>query len=149
MLLIETEYVDLNEFRQLIIKKVLRPDSYIVFLNDYVTKSLELKLDEPNWTFVFQNPLFKSLIVNMGSKSNMSNTSSMSRIHKNLFQIAKHNNMKMNTLNCNFLTLNELMMVVKNAKDELLLLKNVHLASKDVLDYIKVVCNSLNSKKIF
>lgn len=148
-MLIETEYVDLNEFRQLIIKKVLRPDSYIVFLNDYVTKSLELKLDEPNWTFVFQNPLFKSLIVNMGSKSNMSNTSSMSRIHKNLFQIAKHNNMKMNTLNCNFLTLNELMMVVKNAKDELLLLKNVHLASKDVLDYIKVVCNSLNSKKIF
>lgn len=81
----------------------------------------------------------------MGSKSNISNTSSMSRIHKNLFQIAKFNNKKISALNCNFLTLTELRVVIKNASDELVLLKNVHLATKDVIDYIKTVCNTVNN----
>jgi hypothetical protein len=138
--------VELNDFRKLIIHKVLRPDSYVVFLNEYVNKSLELELDEPAVGFVFQNPLFKSVIINMGSKSNMSLTSSMSRIHKNLFQIGKNHGLKIIALNCNFLTLSELRLVIKDAQDELVLLKNVHLASKDILDYVKVVCNSLNSE---
>jgi hypothetical protein len=138
--------VELNDFRKLIIHKVLRPDSYVVFLNEYVNKSLELELDEPAVGFVFQNPLFKSVIINMGSKSNMSLTSSMSRIHKNLFQIGKNHGLKIIALNCNFLTLSELRLVIKDAQDELVLLKNVHLASKDILDYVKIVCNSLNSE---
>lgn len=137
--------VELNDFRKLILNKVLRPDSYIVVLNDYVNKSLDLKLEEPSWDFVFQNPLFKSIVINMGSKSNISNTSSMSRIHKNLFQIAKHSNQKLTALNCNFLTLSELRVVVKNVSDGFILLKNVHLACKDIIDYIKSLCNSINS----
>jgi hypothetical protein len=138
--------VELNDFRKLILHKVLRPDSYVVFLNDFVTKSLELKLNEPSWDFVFQNPLFKSVIINMGSQSNISNTSSMSRIHKNLFQIAKSNNQKITALNCNFLTLTELRVEIKNVQDGFVLLKNAHLASKDITDFIKSLCDAVNRK---
>lgn len=138
--------VELNDFRKLVLHKVLRPDSYIVFLNEYVCKSLELVLEEPNWNFVFQNPWVKSIIINMGSKSNISNTSSMSRIHKNLFEIAKHNKQKITALNCNFLTLTELRVETKNIKEGYLLLKNAHLASKDITDFIKSICDNLNSK---
>ena len=138
--------VELNEFRKLILHKVLRPDSYIAFLNDFVCKSLELKLNEPNWNIVFENPLFKSIIINMGSQSNISNTSSMSRIHKNLFQIAKNNNQKITSLNCNFLTLTELRVEIKNVQDGFVLLKNAHLASSDVTDFIKSLCDMVNGK---
>lgn len=138
--------MELNSFRKLIVNKVLRPDAFIARLNEYVSQSLEFKVVEPSWSFVFENPLFKSIIINMGTKSNISNTSSMGRIHKNLFQIAKfNNNRRVTALNCNFLTLSELRVAIKNATDELVLLKNVHLASKDLIDYIKtVVCNMLN-----
>lgn len=149
ILKIETELVELNDFRKLILHKVLRPDSYIVVLNEYVNTTLQLKLEEPNWNFVFQNPLFKSIVINMGTKSNISNSSSMSRIHKNLFQIARHNDQTFTALNCNFLTLSDLRVVIKNVKDGFVLLKNVHLASKDIIDFIKNVCNSINSKILF
>jgi hypothetical protein len=129
---------------------VLRPDAFITRLNSYVNNALELKLAEPSWAFVFENALFKSVIVNMGTKSNISSTSSMSRIHKNLFLIAKANARRVTALNCNFLTLSELRVVVKNVTDgELILLKNVHLASNDLVDYIKmIVCNMISSKRI-
>ena len=138
--------VELNDFRKLILHKVLRPDSYITFLNDYVCHSLELKLNEPNWQTVFENPLFKSIVINMGSQSNISNSSSMSRIHKNLFFIAQKNNHKITALNCNFLTLTELRVEIKGVQDGFVLLKNAHLASKDVTDFIKSLCDMVNSK---
>jgi hypothetical protein len=141
----KTEFVELNDFRKLILFKVLRPDAYIVLLNEYVIKSLELRITEPSWTFVFQNPLFKTVVVNMGSKSNISNTSSMSRIHKNLFEIAKRNGQKITALNCNFLTLNELSVEIKNVSEGFVLLKNVHLATADVIEHIKNICTGLQS----
>ncbi|CAF0814108.1 unnamed protein product [Brachionus calyciflorus] len=144
----KTEMVELNDFRKLILHKVLRPDSYIIILSDYVNKSLDFKLQEPDWNFVSQNPLFKSIIVNMGSKSNISNTSSMSRIHKNLFKIAKEHNQKITALNCNFLTLSELRVVVKNVTEGFVLLKNVHLACRDTIDFIKSLCQSLNCESV-
>ena len=143
----KTEIVELNEFRKLILSKVLRPDAYIQFLNDYVKKSLDLKLNEPDWSFVFDNPLYKSVIINMGSQSNISNTSSMSRIHKNLFEIAKNNKQKITGFNCNFLTLTELRVEIKNVKEGFVLLKNAHLASSDVVDFIKSLCELVNSDK--
>ena len=129
----------------MILFKVLRPDAYIVLLNDYVCKLLDLKIDRPQWESVFMNPHFKTIIINMGSKSNISNTSSMSRIHKNLFEIAKHNNQKITTLNCNFLTLTELRVQAKSVQDGFVLLKNVHLATNDVIEFIKNICTTLDS----
>jgi hypothetical protein len=141
--------VELNDFKKLIVTKVLRPDAYISILNDYVLKTLELKINEPNWSQVFENPIFKSIIINMGSKSNISNTSSMSRIHKNLFEVAKRQQKKITTLNCNFLTLSELRAEIKNVNDGFVLLKNVHLASSDVIDFIKHICSIINSNFSF
>jgi hypothetical protein len=145
---LETEMMELNDFRKLILHKVLRPDSYIVKLNDYVNQSLELSIKEPSFRFVFENPLFKSIIINMGSQSNISNTSSMSRIHKNLYQILNKNNQKFVALNCNFLTLTELRVEIKNIEEGFILLKNVHLASQDIIESIKYFCDSLHGKKL-
>lgn len=85
----------------------------------------------------------------MGSKSNISNTSSMSRIHRNLFEIAKRGNKNITALNCNFLTLSELRVELKNASSEYVLLKNVHLADLDVIEFIKNICANLESKACF
>lgn len=136
--------IELNEFRKLILHKVLRPDSYIIVLSEYVNKSLDFSTKEIDFKFVFLNELFKSVIINMGSKSNISNTSSMSRIHKNLFKILKHYNQTLTALNCNFLSLSELRVAVKNVKEGFILLKNIHLASRDSIDFIKSLCNSIN-----
>ncbi|RNA04920.1 dynein beta ciliary-like, partial [Brachionus plicatilis] len=141
----KTETIELNEFRKLILYKVLRPDTYIIVLSEYVNKSLEFSPKEIDFNFVFQNEIFKSIIINMGSKSNISNTSSMSRIHKNLFKIVKQYNQTLTALNCNFLSLSELRVAVKNVKDGFVLLKNIHLASKDSIDFIKSLCNSFNT----
>ncbi len=121
----------------------------IVKILKYVCQSVELKLNEPNWQTVFENPLFKSIVINMGSQSNISNTSSMSRIHKNLFFIAQKNNQKITALNCNFLTLTELRVEIKSVQDGFVLLKNAHLASKDVTDFIKSLCDMVNSELWF
>ena len=134
----------MNEFRKLIVYKVLRPDSYVYVLNEYVNKSLQLSFEQPDWAFVFENPLFKSIVVNMGTQSNVSNSSSMSRIHKNLFLIAAQHQQKITTFNCNFLSLSELCAEIKNVQEGFVLLKNTHLASKDVIDYIKKLCDDIN-----
>lgn len=138
--------IELNEFRKLILNKVLRPDTFIIVLSEYVNNSLNFKPKEIDFNSVFQNELFKSIIINMGSKSNISNTSSMSRIHKNLFKIVKQYNQSLVALNLNFLSLSELRVAVKNVKEGFILLKNIHLASKDSIEYIKSLCNSVNSK---
>ena len=143
---LEAEVVELNDFRKLLVYKVLRPDSYLSVLNDYVNKSLGFSLEEPTWEKVFQNPVFKSYIINMGSQSNLSNTSSMSRIHKNLVVTAKQKKQSLKILNCNFLNLSELRTAVKDMKDGYLVLKNMHLASEDLVSYIKTVCEDLNGK---
>lgn len=138
--------IELSEFRRLILHKVLRPDTFIIVLSEYVNKSLDFKPKEIDFNFLFQNDLFKSIIINMGSKSNISNTSSMSRIHKNLFKIVAQYNQTLVALNLNFLSLSELRVAIKNVKEGFILLKNIHLASKDSIDYIKSLCNSFNGK---
>jgi hypothetical protein len=138
------ETVELNEFKKLMLLKVLRPDVYTIFLDEYVNKELHIRTEEPKWRFIFQNQIFKSVVINMGSKSNISNTSSMSRIHKNLFQIAKSNDIKIASLNCNYISLTELRLIVKEVTEGFVLMKNVHLASKDILDFIKALCDKIN-----
>ena len=69
----------------------------------------------------------------------------MSRIHKNLFEIAKRFNQKIHALNCNFLSGNELKSELKNVSENgILLLKNLHLASNDVIEFVKKICSILN-----
>ena len=114
-------------------------------LNNYVNKSLELKVEEPTWEKVFLNPLFKSFIINLGSQANSTSMSSMSRIHKNLIIAAKQKNQTLKILNCNYLSLSELRVEAKSVSSGYLMLKNVHLASNDVIGYIKTLCEILNS----
>jgi hypothetical protein len=139
----------LNSFRKLIVHKVLRPDSYVIVLDDYVNSSLELEANEPDWSFIFKNTLYKSIVINMSSESNITNMSSMSRIHKNLFQIAKQSDCSISALNCSSLTLNELSVAVKNAKEDLILLKSLHLASSDIIEFVAKICDWLNSKLVY
>jgi hypothetical protein len=127
---------------------VLRPDCFTSVLNDYVKSSLDIKLIEPNWNSIFSNPNFKTIIINMGSTSNISNSSSMSRIHKNLFQIAQKMSLKIKSINCNFMSLSELKDEVKNVDASFLLFKNVHLAAVDIIDFIKKLSDDINGECI-
>lgn len=124
--------------------RVFRPDCYMSALNDYVKRSLELKELQPEWEFMFANPLFKTVVINMGSASSISNSSSMSRIHKNLFEIAKKTNVQIKSLNCNYLTVEELENETKNVAENFVLLKNVHLANKEVVDSIKKLSEDIS-----
>ena len=129
----------------MIIHKVLRPDSYITALNDYVNQALDLKLEEPSWEFVFNNPHYKSLIINMGSYSNISNSSSMNRIHKNLYVINEMNgNHKIAVINCTFLNLDEIKAELKEVVDGFVLFKNIDLATKEIIEYVKELCECLS-----
>ena len=125
---------------------MFRPDCYISALNDYVKTSLELKEFDPDFKFIFDNPQFKTIVINMGSTSNISNSSSMNRIHKNLFQITQKMNLKIKSLNCNFLSVNELKTELKSVQENFLLLKNAHLATKDLINFLKNMSDDLSGK---
>jgi hypothetical protein len=140
--------IDLNDFKKLIVYKVMRPDSYVIALNEYVNKSLNLKLEQPSWDFIFNNPIYKSIIINMGSQSNLSNSSSMSRIHKNFYKINQANgNSKVISLNCTFLSLEEIKADIREATEGFVLLKNIDSSSLEVIDYVKQLCQALNKSK--
>ena len=78
----ESDSVELSSFRQLVVNKTLRPDTYMFALDKYVTETLELRLVAPDATLIFGNRLYNTFIINMGSHSNISSSSSMGRIHK-------------------------------------------------------------------
>jgi hypothetical protein len=141
---LETEIVELNEFRKLLIFKVMRPDCFTSVLNDYVKSSLDINKIEPDWNFAFGNPIFKTVVINMGSSSNISNSSSLSRIHKNIFEICQRLKINIKSINCNLINLTELKTETNDIKDDYVIFKNVHLASPDIIDYIKNLSDKLN-----
>ena len=57
-------------------------------------------------------------------------------------------NLKIKSLNCNFLSLNELKDEVKIVDASFLLLKNVHLAAVEIIDFIKKLSDDINGEFI-
>ncbi len=140
------EGVGLNDFKKLIVTKILRPDLYMSTLNNYVKKSLTFELDHPDWNYLFDNPNYNSIIINQGTQSNISSCSSINRIHRNFYKL---NEMTTKApiveLECSLQQLGDIQAVVRNVKDGFLLFKNVQLATPQIIRYINQLCELANS----
>ena len=136
--------VELNEFRKLLVHRVLRPDTYAVKLHSYVNKMLDLKLDTWKWKDLFNNDNNKCIIINMDKNTDISITSTINRIHQNLDLLAKKYKTSVILLNCDNLSVDDFNDEKEKIQSGLFILKNIHLASKDILSCIKSTCDSLS-----
>ena len=68
---------------------------------------------------------------------------------KSLLDIANQIKQKIKYFNCGYLSLAEMREELGKAggSDEYILLKNVHLASQELIDYIRIVCESPTTSK--
>jgi hypothetical protein len=137
--------VELNEFRKLfLVHRVLRPDTYAVKLHSYVNKMLDLKLDTWKWKDLFNNDNNKCIIINMDKNTDISITSTINRIHQNLDLLAKKYKTSVILLNCDNLSVDDFNDEKEKIQSGLFILKNIHLASKDIFNCIKSTCDSLS-----
>lgn len=134
--------VDLSEFRKLLIFRILRPDAYIVKLHQWVQESLNIEPTEYEWKKIFRERS-KVVIINAPIDSLDNGVYDM---HKRLFLLFESYNEKKIVYNCNNLSINELKADVGKLKKGFLILKNIHLASEELLTLILQMSLTINSK---
>ena len=135
--------VELNDFRKLLIHRVLRPDTYQSKLHDYVNKMLDIQLIPLKWNDIIKNAK-QCIIINLDKKSDIEVFSTINKLHQNLTAMAKKYEIPLVMLNCDNLNVVELNEEKEKIQSGLLVLKNIHLANEDVFDSIKSTCQFLN-----
>lgn len=138
--------VELNEFRKLLVYRVLKPDIYLIKLEQYVNNMLQLKLNSLKWKDIVYKTM-KPIIINMDKNVDYSITSASIKIDKLLNSIAKKREISIKYLNCDNLTVTDLSNEIEKMKSGILLIKNLHLANRDVLEFIKSLCDYIGGLK--
>ncbi len=137
----KSEWIDLNSFRALIVHKVLRPDTYTTALSLYVNKTLHLELQQPSWEFIFANPTYKTIIINCGTRDSI-HQCLVYNVHGTFHQANKliGGNQPTVDLDCTLATISEIQTALKQVSTGFVLLRNVHVATPEMVTIIQHTC---------
>ena len=135
--------IELNDFRKLLIHRVLRPDTYPLKLHEYTNKMLEITFSTWNWETLFDSDDDNCIIINIDNNLDIPISSKINKLYDNLVFLAKKNETTIIVLNCDSLSANEFNEEKDKIENGLLILKNVELASGEVLLSIKATLQHL------
>ncbi len=138
------EMIELNDFRKLLVHRILRPDTYPLKLHEYVNKMLDITFIACDWETLFDSDDHNCIIINIDNNSDISISTKINKLYENIAFLAKKNETAVIVLNCDNLSAYEFNEEKSKIENGLLILKNVDLANGDVLLSIKATLQQLN-----